>query len=86
MAPTAAMLMLSHNGKTHAPSSSSSSATTYYSSLKASAFKWVAKYNPVPKARSENKSYGLMEIYYKSLSQSASCYIIKDEVRESGRN
>jgi len=58
MAPTAAMLLLSHNGKTHAPSSSSSSsATTYYSSLKASAFKWVAKYNPVPKARSENKRF-----------------------------
>ncbi|RDX76548.1 hypothetical protein CR513_43445, partial [Mucuna pruriens] len=60
MAPTAAMLLLSHNGKTHAPSmtmlpsSSSSSATTTYSRLKDSALKWVAKYNPVPKVGSEN--------------------------------
>ncbi|KAJ1403670.1 hypothetical protein SESBI_27122 [Sesbania bispinosa] len=56
MAPTAAMLLLSHNGKTHAPSvtmpPSSPSSTTYFG-LKGSALKWVAKYNPVPKAGSD---------------------------------
>ncbi|KAK7368883.1 hypothetical protein VNO80_10916 [Phaseolus coccineus] len=49
MAPTAAMLLLSHN----APSSSSSVTTTTFSMLKDSALKWVAKYNPVAKAGSE---------------------------------
>ncbi|KHN46225.1 hypothetical protein D0Y65_019786 [Glycine soja] len=59
MAPTAAMLLLSHNGKTPIPSSSSSSssATTYYFRLKDSALKWVSKYNPVPKSGSKNKRF-----------------------------
>ncbi|KAK7400411.1 hypothetical protein VNO78_11617 [Psophocarpus tetragonolobus] len=59
-----AMLLLSHNGETHAPSvtmlpsspSSSSSATTYFR-LKGYALKWIAKYNMVPKAESENKRF-----------------------------
>jgi len=52
MAPSAAMLMLPHNGTAHAPSPSSVTATTF-SMLKDSALKWVAKYTPVAKAGPE---------------------------------
>ncbi|BAT73868.1 hypothetical protein VIGAN_01141700 [Vigna angularis var. angularis] len=54
MAPTAAMLMLSHNGNPHAPSSSSSSlTTTTFSTLKDSVLKWVVKHNPLAQPGSE---------------------------------
>ncbi|ESW31180.1 hypothetical protein PHAVU_002G216400 [Phaseolus vulgaris] len=52
MAPTAAMLLLSHNAPSSSSSSSSVTATTF-SVLKDSALKWVAKHNPVAKAGSE---------------------------------
>ncbi|QCD84217.1 hypothetical protein DEO72_LG2g4567 [Vigna unguiculata] len=65
MAPTAAMLMLSHNGKPHTPSSSSSSfTTTTFSMLKDSALKWVAKNKPLSKPGSE-----------KNIIQTQKCFV-----------
>ncbi|OIV93154.1 hypothetical protein TanjilG_20816 [Lupinus angustifolius] len=57
MAPTAAMLMLSHNSKTHNPSvimqPSSPSATPYFG-LKSPVLKMVAKFNPISKEGLDN--------------------------------
>ncbi|KAE9597111.1 hypothetical protein Lalb_Chr16g0383171 [Lupinus albus] len=58
MAPTAAMLMLSHNTKTHNHSSliiqpSSPSATPYFW-LKSQPLRMVAKFNPISKQDLDN--------------------------------
>ncbi|KAK7319533.1 hypothetical protein RJT34_04255 [Clitoria ternatea] len=47
MAPTAAMLLLSHNSKTHAPSATMPPSSSYCG-LKGPALKWVARYNAGP--------------------------------------
>ncbi|CAL0313976.1 unnamed protein product [Lupinus luteus] len=77
MAPTAAMLMLSHDSKTHNPlvlmQPSSPSATPYFG-LKNPPLKMVAKFNPISKQGSENNQI-----------QTQTCYVVDPSAIEKKR-